>query len=321
MNAVALGRNIIRWINETVNFIVLMIIMLLMAFAIYALWDSQQVHNVADKSHYDIYKPTVQNEGKTFMQLQAINPEVFSWLTVYGTNIDYPVVQGHDNMKYVSTNAEGAYSMSGAIFLDCHNSKDFSDFNNIIYGHHMEKKTMFGEIGNFLDREMFDSHQYGNLYYNGVDHGVEFFAFVHADAYDKSVFTANAQAEDRAAYLENLLSKAIHQRDIGVTTEDRIVMLSTCSASTTNGRDILVGRITDEVFPDTTLLGNLDDSGGQPLDSRYGLVKAVPLWVALLALLSLIVAVKLAVTIRETHKKSKQRKMEKKRSRKICVDY
>jgi len=132
--------------------------------------------------------------------LQAINPEVFSWLTVYGTNIDYPVAQGQDNMKYVNTNAEGKYSLSGSIFLDYNNSKDFSDFNSILYGHHMQKKTMFGEIGSFSNQYFFDSHRYGNLYYGGKDHGIEFFAFIHTSAYDDTVFTPNVTDKNRQAY-------------------------------------------------------------------------------------------------------------------------
>ncbi|MCG4817374.1 class B sortase, partial [Collinsella aerofaciens] len=75
--------------------------------------------------------------GLSFEQLKELNPEVFGWLTVYGTNIDYPVTQGKDNWKYVNTNALGEYSLSGAIFLDYTNRKDFQDFNSILYGHHM----------------------------------------------------------------------------------------------------------------------------------------------------------------------------------------
>ena len=114
----------------------------------------------------------------------------------------------------------------------------------------MEKKTMFGELDTFSDRAVFDSHRYGNLYFDGKDHGIEFFAFLHVDAYDYTVFKPNVKDEDRQAYLEGLLGKSIHLRDIGVTAADRIVLLSTCSADSTNGRDILVGRISDEVFDD-----------------------------------------------------------------------
>lgn len=157
----SIGKKVVKAANSILDFAVLALILLLVAYSCYALWDSDQVHNLADAAQYEVYKPSVEAAGgPSFAELQSINAEVFSWITVYGTNIDYPMAQGADNMKYVNTDAKGEYSLSGSIFLDAENSKDFSDFNSIIYGHHMEKKTMFGEIGLFKEKEYFDNRAY-----------------------------------------------------------------------------------------------------------------------------------------------------------------
>jgi sortase B len=224
---------------------------------------------------------------------------------VYGTNIDYPVTQGQDNMKYVNTNAEGLYSLSGSIFLDCCNNKDFSDFNNILYGHHMAKKAMFGDIGDFRNQDMFDTHRYGNLYFDGKDHGIEFFTFVHTDAYDNTVFTAAVQEEDRQAYLDYLVTKAIHERDIGVTTLDHIILLSTCSSSSTNGRDILIGRITDEVFDDP-FIKTEKNSRKKQINIWDSFVKEIYLWPVLLTLIVVLHTVRI-IMIYYRHGKRRQR--------------
>ena len=287
MKAKAAGRKTIKAANGAVNIAVLTIIVLLTAFAGYALWDSKQIYQAADRSNYAVYKPTAADEGKSFKELQAINGEVFAWLTVYGTNIDYPVAQGQDNMKYVNTSAEGLYSLSGAIFLDYANSDDFSDFNSILYGHHMAKKAMFGEIGDFAEKSVFDANRYGKLYYGGKDHGLEFFAFLHVDAYDSSVFRANVKGEARRQYLDNLLEKASHTRDIGVSVNDRIVLLSTCSSSSTNGRDILIGRISGEVFEEGEAI-TAETSGGKEKSGADGqdcLVKEIPLALPILIII------------------------------------
>jgi len=263
-----MGRRAVKIINSIINYAVLTVILLLSAFAGYALWDSNQIHQEADKSHYAIYKPTIEDEGKSFKELQSVNADIIAWLSIYGTNIDYPVTQGRDNMKYVDTNAEGRYSLSGSIFLDCSNSKDFNDFNNILYGHHMANKVMFGEIGEFSDKKMFDSHRYGSLYFGGKDHGIEFFAYIHTSAYNNTVFTPNVKEDSRQAYLDNLLANAIYKRDVGVTIQDYIILLSTCSSDSTNGRDILIGRIAAEVYDDPFL--NTEVNDGKNGASNYG---------------------------------------------------
>ena len=289
----------IKIIHGVVNSLVLVIIMLLISFAGYALWDANQISQVADKANYAVYKPTAANQGKSFQELQALNAEVIAWLHVYGTNIDYPVTQAQDNMKYVNTNAEGLYSLSGSIFLDCNNSKDFSDFNSILYGHHMAKGAMFGDLECFSDRAMFDAHRYGNLYFNGSDHGIEFFALIHADAYDSAVFTPNVQKEQRRIYYDGLLAMAAFTRDVGVTVEDRIVLLSTCSSHSTNGRDILVGRLTDEAYDDPAVSAATSDKTAQTgPGNQDGLLTEIPICVLLLVF---ILWIRLIVFILATH--------------------
>jgi len=311
MSAEKIGRKSIKAVNGIINNALLLVIIALISFGGYALWDSKQLHQAADKSNYAVYKPTAENEGLSFLELQSINEEVFAWLTVYGTNIDYPVTQGPDNMKYVNTSAEGLYSLSGAIFLDWYNSKDFSDFNNIVYGHHMAKRVMFGEIGEFSDESMFDSHRYGNLYYDEKDHGIEFFAFLHVDAYDSTVFNSGVRESDRRGYLEGLLDKATYARDIGVTVNDRIVLLSTCSSDSTNGRDILVGRITDEVYEDTTGV-NVNQGESINIGAVGSIVNKLPLWIILPII---IISILLIIIILDTHLKRKQSKKRTKRNR------
>jgi sortase B len=307
MKANEAGRKTISVINVAVNMAVLTIIMLLITFAGYALWDSEQINHAADKTHYTIYKPTAANEGKSFKELQVINAEVIAWLSVYGTNIDYPVTQGWNNLKYVNTNAEGLYSLSGSIFLDHNNSKNFGDFNSILYGHHMEKRMMFGEIGSFADESIFNAHKYGNLYFDEKDHGIEFFAFIHTSAYNNIVFTPNIQEELRQIYLDDLLVGAIQRRDIGISAEDRIVLLATCSSGSTNGRDILIGRITDELYEDPFISTKKNDVK-EHMDSQDSVFKETRLIIPILIVLLLTLILPLIVLVLVIYHRSKKRK-------------
>lgn len=291
------GRKALKIINSIVDFTVLTVILLLVAIAVYAIWDSERVYQAAYSTQYAAYRPDGKEDSISFQELQGINPEVFSWLTVYGTHIDYPVTQGSNNMKYVNTNAFGDYSLSGSIFLDSSNDKEFQDFNSILYGHHMEKQAMFGELASFRNRDFFDSHVYGNLYYNGVNHGLEFFAFIQTDAYDGVVFTPNIQGrESQQAYLQRLLNQALYTRDIGVTAENRILLLTTCSSDATNGRDILVARITDEHYSDTFNTEEISNANGQvSVDRQSSLWTGLPKWLRIMLPIILLILLAIAV--------------------------
>jgi sortase B len=246
-----LGKKTVKMISWLIDLFVLIVILLLIGVGCYAMWDSKQIYKEASSAKYEVYKPTVE-DTLSFSQLQSMNSEVIGWLTVYGTNIDYPVTQTDNNDKYVNCNAKGEYSLSGSLFLDCRNKQNFSDFNSIIYGHHMAESAMFGELTNFQKSDFFASHKYGELFYNGNEYGIEFFAFLKADAYDSDIFSPGITGTgNKTAYLSSLLAKSLQKRDIGVTTNDRILLLSTCTSDSTNGRHLLVGRITENTFQNT----------------------------------------------------------------------
>lgn len=275
--AAGIGVKAVRMAHRAVNLAVLIAVLVLFAVCCYALWDSAQTYQAADAKRYEVYKPTAENEGKSFTELRELNPEVSAWLTVYGTNIDYPIAQGPDNMKYVNTDAEGNPSLSGAIYLDYRNSPDFSDMSNIIYGHHMKKNVMFGDLGLFAEKTYFDERRYGNLYYGGSDHGLEIFAFLKADAYDTDVFRAGAKDTGaRDAYLSLLLDKAELTRDISLNDDDRILLLSTCSPNETNERYIVLAKISDAVFED--IFGEDVPGSAWSVDGALGLWASLPLW-------------------------------------------
>ncbi|MFV0399863.1 MAG: class B sortase [Oscillospiraceae bacterium] len=300
-----LGRGTVKIVDSTVNLAVLALFLLIMAFGVYALWDSNQVYASASSTQYAMYKPVSEaDEGLSFGQLRAINPDVFAWLTVYGTNIDYPVTHEEDNELYVNTDVMGNYSLSGSLFLDYNFKGDFSEQNSIIYGHHMDKSAMFGQITDFLNQDFFSQHSYGNLYYAGKNHGVELFAMMEVDAYDSSVYNTSVQEINAQDYLDNLLEKATLTKDIKVTPEDRLVLLSTCTSASTNGRHILVGRITDDTYADPFYIEGED--GGNILsgiDSLHWMdaIKALPWW--LWALLGLILSAVLYLVIEKVRKR------------------
>ena len=233
---------VIRIVDKTINILMIICFLPVLLYGIYAIWDSEQIHQQAEASLYETYKPS--KDQPYFDDLQKINPEVFGWLTVENTHIDYPLVQASNNSKYVNTNVKGEFSLSGSIFLDYRNNKNFSDMNNIIYGHHIDKEAMFGELEYFKEQEYFEDHKYGQLYYEEQWHEIEFFAFLYAEAHDAVIYNPNIMGEnERVNYLNYIREHAKHFRELSFQSEDKYVVLSTCNSSFTNGRYVLVCRI------------------------------------------------------------------------------
>lgn len=247
-NGSSAGRKIIKAADSIVNYTVLSLLVILVIFCCFTIWNQRYIATSATGS-FTQYKPTSENQ-LSFAELQDMNPDVLGWLTVYGTKIDYPLVQGKTNSTYINNDPTGAYALSGSIFLDYRNSKNFDDFNSIIFGHHMAESAMFGDLTNFNDTDYFDSHRYGNLYYAGTDHGIDFFAFIKADAYDDLLYTPAVSSDPagQQAYIDHITTLASNYRQIDIQPGDQIVVLSTCSSDSTNGRELLIGKVTGEVF-------------------------------------------------------------------------
>jgi len=249
MGAVALkGRKTIRLLNSITDMIIIVITLLMLGYGGYALWDSHDIEQKAEASSYAIYKPGAA-AGPGFAELAAMNPDVFGWISIYGTPIDYPLVQTDNNWKYINTSAEGTYSLTGAIFLDCESAKDFSDFNTIIYGHNMTPKVMFGSIKDFKTKDFFDTHRYGDLFYGDVHHGLEIIALLDVNAYDGRVYRTNVTgSEAQKEFISYALSQAVFSRETNPADGDHFVLLSTCSNMATNARDVLLTKITDQTY-------------------------------------------------------------------------
>jgi len=243
-------KKLIRILDSILNTILLIILILAIGYGAYALWDANKVVQDASAVHYQEYKPT-ESEG-AFDNLTDLNPDAIGWLEIYGTNIDYPIVQGADNWEYLNKDAKGNYSLAGSIFMDAENQKDFSDFNTILYGHNVEEETMFGSIREFTDQKYFDDRPYGDLYYGNRHYGLRIFEILTLDAYNSSIYRiVDGNEADHENYLTELSKLAVQKRDIDKADEERLLLMSTCSNAGTNIRNILVAGITEETFPDT----------------------------------------------------------------------
>lgn len=175
-----------------------------------------------------------------FDALKKINPDVVSWITIPGTNIDYPLLQGKDNNQYLHKDMEGRDSAAGAIFLDYGDKADLSSRHNIIYGHHMKNGTMFKDIVKYKDQQYFDEHQDIILYTPDREIHLKALAAVVAnpDAIRRKIDFQSW--EEFTSYIEEMTQDARAFATVPKGTAiRRLYSFVTCSYEFQNARTIL----------------------------------------------------------------------------------
>lgn len=191
-----------------------------------------------------------------FNQLNEVNPEIDGWITIDGTTIDYPIVQGQTNDEYLRTNYRGQSDNSGSIFIDYRNNpltspqNDLSDIT-IIYGHHMSGGRMFAPLCNYKSQSYYDNHKIGIIYTeDGLAFELEFFAGVIVDGSNENILFTNDFIDENQFnnYFSNILDYSTFDSDVEVEYGDDIVALVTCSYETDNSRYVLYARINKQII-------------------------------------------------------------------------
>ena len=218
------------------------------AYAVYALWDNNQVYQAAEDVQMELkrLKPSADGEdGPTFEELLKINPDVCAWITMDGTKIDYPVLQGENNLSYINKDVYGKFALAGSIFLDCRNQKDFSDPYNLLYGHHMSESHMFGDLDLYEKESFFRKNTTGTLLLPGKVYDLKVLAFIRVTASEEEIFDLDVFRNDSAGVARFTQQKAQLKNEELETTgpDDQLLALSTCSSDFTDARVIVLTKM------------------------------------------------------------------------------
>lgn len=196
-------------------------------------------------------QPTVQNKID-FDSLQKKNEEIYAWLKVPGTKVDYPIVQSKtDDDFYLKHSAtDKSYSSSGAVYTQSVNKKDFTDRVTLIYGHNGYGDTYFTTLHRFEQQDFFEKHTKFVIYtpnekltYRIVSafkyddrHIMNSFDF-HNDDIFKAFIDMIQNPTSANKNVANSLDKEI-------TIDDNIVVLSTCFTGQKSNRFLVCGVLT-----------------------------------------------------------------------------
>ena len=163
-----------------------------------------------------------------FDELLNKNSDTVGWIKIDGTKVNYPVVQSSDNDYYLSHAFNKSNNIGGWIFADYR--VDFEEFgkNTIIYGHNMNNKTMFGSVPDMLKSSYLNnSDNYIKISTPSSNTVWKVFSIytIEPEVY---YLKTNFKSEPYENFINIIKGRSIHNFELDVTTDDKVLTLSTC---------------------------------------------------------------------------------------------
>ena len=202
---------------------------------------------VAIDTNPNASKNKVENHNINWKKLKKLNSDVYAWLYVPGTKVDYAVVQPskkEDDLFYLKRNLKKKYEFSGSIFSEKINTKTFKDPVTVLYGHNMLNGSMFATLHRFEDKTFFNKHKYMYIYKPGHKFTYKVYsAYTYDDRHIMNSFDFD-QAKDIKKYQKSTLkpkSLTKNVRKVKLNKDSSILTLSTCTSGGGETRYLVQG--------------------------------------------------------------------------------
>ncbi len=144
--------------------------------------EDEQPEKIQDTVDTQIQDSVVTESAKDtqidFAALGEENPDIFAWINIPGTQIDYPVLQSEQaDDFYEFHNASGEEDDTGAIYIELANLKSMCDFNTVLHGKTGEDGSgLFADLYQFANPDFFEEHEKLYVYLDGNMLTYEIFA-------------------------------------------------------------------------------------------------------------------------------------------------
>lgn len=235
--------------------ILVIISLLLICILVFSTTQLLRIRTEKEKtnSQFEELKSIIENtsaqaviENTEYLMLKEKNNDFVGWLTIDGTNIDYPVMQSADDPEfYLKHNFNKEEDRHGIPFAAPSSSVPNGD-NIIIFGHNMKDGTMFSELQKFISPEfcaenhsiMFSTYTTSDIYdvimvFKISESDTEKFPYYTYTSFD--VMTANK-------YLSSAEQYAIWSNHKTIHNDTKLLTLSTCEYTLKNGRLVIIAE-------------------------------------------------------------------------------
>ena len=165
-----------------------------------------------------------------FDDLIKENKDTVGWLIVNNTNIDYPVVQTNNNDYYLKHAFDKSKNNAGWVFADYRNSFYELNKNTVIYAHGRKDKVMFGSLVDTLNKNWYTNIDNQLIQFSTLEYDTMWQIFSIYKIEKESYYITTDFSSDKSyeLYLDTMLSRSIYDFNVDVSTNDKILTLSTC---------------------------------------------------------------------------------------------
>lgn len=186
-----------------------------------------------------------------YAELHAQNSEMAGWISIPGTDIDYPVMQTStdDPDYYLRHDFNKEEDSNGIPFIDARNDYIDRDTNIIVYGHNMRSGMIFGGLKKYLEEDYLKEHPYieFNTIYEEATYEIIAVGLSEVQYQDAYVFRyynfLNADDEEGFnEYISNIAKLSVYGPDIDASYGDELLTLSTCNSYTEDGRMFVLAK-------------------------------------------------------------------------------
>ena len=197
-----------------------------------------------------------------YRALYEMNPDLIGWLTIDGTQIDYPVMQTPDDEEYyLHLGFDREPNSNGCLIMDTDSAAGVGtaadgyvdgaapSTNLIIHGHTMKSGAMFGGLQSYADASYGAAHsviRFDSLYeHRTYELIAAFYSQVYYTYEDVFKFYNFFQADTQAEFddwIENITALSLYDTGVTASFGDEFITLSCCSYQTEDGRFVVVGK-------------------------------------------------------------------------------
>ena len=162
--------------------------------------------------------------------LRQQNSDTIGWINVNNTNINYPFVHTTNNDYYLNHSFDRTTNEAGWLFLDYRNSSNFSDRNNIIYGHSRLNKTMFGSLSRVLKYDWYTNRDNHIIRISLENENTLWQIFsVYKIKTETYYITTNFSDDDEyIKFLNTINERSLYDFKTTLSKDDKVLTLSTC---------------------------------------------------------------------------------------------